>query len=496
MFSSNFFLVKTRRFVPFREIKMDLTFSHFGLGIDFRKDHLILTLLKKSFRKVELVDYEIHSLLPENQKEEREVQALNLINAFISKYNLKKEKVFLSIPREKTVVRFITLPATTKENLRKVVEYEVPKFTPFEKEEIYFDCQILKEEKEELHLVAVFIKKIELDFYLTLLKTIGIEPVSIQIPPIGALNLFYYQNGPQTEQISVLLEVAKSFFEMNLIQKKIWRESFHMPLPQEDRESKILKTFKQSGLEEGSIPNATFYIYGWEGDEALLTRLKEANSLKAILPPPLHRIDVGNKEPHELHKIFGSLGIPLQGLINAPFQLNLLPIEMRKKVRRIGKPLFVVLSLLALLLALSWGTGAFFHYRNELDAINSEIRTRKPEVETIEGLQKKNGVFQKEISEMEKIKSGEPSKIAILNELTQLLPNTVWIWNLKYDGKEIEMNGYADSASDLIPLIDKSPLFERVEFSAPVTKERQMGAEGDREKERFRIKVRIEGRKG
>jgi len=114
---------------------MDLTFSQFGLGIDFRKNHLILTLLKKSFRKMVLVDYEVHSLLPENQKEEREVQLLNLINTFISKYHLKNEKGFLSIPREKTVVRFITLPATTKENLRKVIEYEVPKFTPFEREE-------------------------------------------------------------------------------------------------------------------------------------------------------------------------------------------------------------------------------------------------------------------------------------------------------------------------------------------------------------------------
>ena len=475
---------------------MDLTFSQFGLGIDFRKNHLILTLLKKSFRKMVLVDYEVHSLLPENQKEEREVQLLNLINTFISKYHLKNEKGFLSIPREKTVVRFITLPATTKENLRKVIEYEVPKFTPFEREEIYFDCQILKEVKEELHLVAVFIKKTELDFYLTLLKKIGVEPVSIQIPLIGALNLFYYQNGPQTDQISVLLEVTNSFFEMNLIQKKNWRESFHLPLPQEDRESKMLKAFKQSGLEEGTIPNATFYIYGWEGDEALLTRLKEANSIQTILPPPLNRIEVGKKGPHELHKIYGSIGIPLQGLVTSPFQLNLLPIEMRKKVRQIGKFLSFILSLLALILALSWGTGIFFQHRNELDAINAEIKARKPEVETIEGLQKKSEVLQKEISEMGKIKSGEPSKMAILNELTQLLPNTVWIWNLKYDGKEIEMNGYADSASDLIPLIDKSPLFERVEFSAPVTKERQMRPDGDREKERFRIKVRIEGRKG
>jgi Tfp pilus assembly protein PilN len=475
---------------------MDLTFSQFGFGIDFRKNHLILTLLKKSFNKLTLVDYEVHSLLPENQKEEREIQILNLINTFISKYNLKKEKGFLSIPREKTVVRFITLPATTKENLRKVIEYEVPKFTPFEREEIYFDCQILKEGKEELRLIAVFIKKIELDFYLILLKKIGVEPVSIQIPPIGALNLFSYHHGPQESEISVLFDVAESSFEMNLIQKKDWRESFHLPLPQEDRESKMINTFNRSGLEEASNPSATFYVYGWESNEALLTRLKEANSIKAAFPPPLHRIDIGKKDPHELHKIYGSLGIPLQGLINAPLQINLLPIEMRKKVRQIGKPLFVVLSLLALLLALSWGTGAFFYYRNELEAINSEIKARKPEVETIEGLQKRNGALQKEISEMGKIKLGEPSKIAILNELTQLLPNTVWIWNLKYDGKEIEMNGYADSASDLISLIDKSPLFERVEFSAPVIKERQMRPEGDRERERFRIKVRIEGRKG
>ena len=83
----------------------------------------------------------------------------------------------------------------------------------------------------------------------------------------------------------------------------------------------------------------------------------------------------------------------------------------------------------------------------------------------------------------------------MLKELTQLLPSTVWIWNLKYDGKEIEVSGYADSASDLISLLDKSPLFEKVEFLAPVTKERQMRPEGEKEKERFKIKARLEGRR-
>src|SRR4030043_1742433 len=119
-----------------------------SLGLDFKKSPLILTLLRKSFGRIKLVDYEIHALLPEDQKEEREAQLINLVNGFISKHTINKNKVSISVPREKVVARFIRLPIATKENLRKVLEYEVPKYTPFEKEEIYFDHQILKEEKE------------------------------------------------------------------------------------------------------------------------------------------------------------------------------------------------------------------------------------------------------------------------------------------------------------------------------------------------------------
>ncbi|MCX5907680.1 MAG: PilN domain-containing protein [Deltaproteobacteria bacterium] len=92
-------------------------------------------------------------------------------------------------------------------------------------------------------------------------------------------------------------------------------------------------------------------------------------------------------------------------------------------------------------------------------------------------------------AEFDKITGGEVSKIEILKELSQILPNTVYIWNLKYSGKEIEISGFADSASDLIPLIDKSPLLEKVEFSAPVTKERERRTGTEKERERFKIKM-------
>jgi Tfp pilus assembly protein PilN len=465
-----------------------------SLGIDFKKNHLIFTLLRKSLGKIKLVDYGIHPILAEVQKEEREIQVINLINQFISKHSVNKENISISIPREKVVARFIQLPIATKENLRRVLEYEAPKYTPFGNKEIYFDYHLIKEEKEWLQLFAVFVKKVEVDDYLSLLKKVGIQPLSIQIPSTAALNLFFYHKTMERNEIVILLDVTEPFFEMNLVQGGDWRESFHLPLPPEEKEPRIINTFQRLGLKGDSFPKSTFFVYGLDASEKMLPSLREGNQIKGVFLPPLNRIEAetGASRPD---KIFSSIGVPLKGLIKTRFDLNLLPSEMRKRVRPIGRPLLVILTSLAMILCLTWGIGVFTRYRNELKRITVEIKKKKPEVEVVEKLQRQKEGLRKEISELEKIKSGEVSKIEILREFTQLLPSTVWIWNLKYTGKEIEISGFADSASDLIPLLDKSPLFEKVEFLTPVTKERMMMGSEAKEKERFKIKMRLEVRR-
>ena len=465
-----------------------------SLGIDFRQNHLILTFLKRSLGKIRLVDYGIHPIFPESQKEEREAQVIGLVNSFISKHQIHKERTSVSIPREKVVVRFIRLPAATKENLRKVLEYESPKYTPFEKGETYIDYQILKEEKEWLHLFAVFVRKADVDACLSLLKKVGIKPLSIEIPSTGAFNLFSFNEGAKEGEPSILLDVADPFYEMNLIQERNLTESFHLILPSEERGAKMMNTLKRSGLKGDSLSKSTLFVYGLGADEGMLSSLKEANQIKGVSYPPLNRIEAG-KELSKLYKIYGPLGVALKGLTKTRLDLNLLPFEMRRRVRQIGKPLFIIFTSLALALSLTWGMGIYIRYRKEIKVINTEMKKKKPAVEVVEKLQRQKEELRKELSEFEKIKSGEVSKIEMLRELTQLLPSTVWIWNLKYTGKEIEISGFADSASDLIPLLDKSPLFEKVEFLTPVTKERVVMGSEAKEKERFKIKMRLEGRK-
>jgi len=465
-----------------------------NLGIDFRQNHLILTFLRKTLNRIRLVDYRIYPLWSEGQREVQQAQWISLITSFISKHQVNKERVAVSIPREKVVVRFIRLPLAAKENLRKVLEYEAPKYTPFDKDEVYFDYQILKEDRESLHLIAVFVRKTELDMYLALLRRIGIRPDSVQIPSVAALNLFFYHEGEKGAGNVVLLDLSNPFCEVNLIQGKDWKESFHLSLTPENREDRIVQVLKQAGVNGGLGKKYSFYVYGLDAAEGAMPELSQGEALNKVAPPPLSRIEVGKNEAKPDY-IYASIGLPLQGLAATRVGLNLLPQEMRRKVRQLAKPLFFLLLVLSLVLAGSWGLGAYSYYRTELDRLRAEVKKRKPEVEAVEKLQKRRGELTKEITEMEKITAGEAKRIDILKELTEVLPPTVWTWNLKCAGKDVEISGFADSASELIPILDKSPLFEKVEFSSPVTKERERKGTTEKERERFKIKMKLESRR-
>ncbi len=469
-----------------------------AFGIDFRKNEIIFTYLKKSLGKIRLVDVEAHPILLETFLEEREAQVLSAINSFMSKHQIDRKGTTISIPREDVILRFIKLPISTKENLRKVIEYETSRLTPFEKNEIYFDYQLLKEDKEWLSLLVAFVKRAKVDSLLTLLRKIGIQPLSIQIPTVAALNLFYYHKGMKNGNPIVLIELNEPYVELNLLREKEWIESFQIPFSLGEKTLKIGNLLTRSGFGEEVLSKSKCFVYGSGMEQDRISPLATEVPIKEIQPPPLHRIDLNKLIPNP-HKIYASIGLPLVRLTKTQFDLNLLPLEMRKKVKKIGKPLLAILLTLAFILGVIWGIGTYYQYRKTWSAINEEIRKMKPEVNALEKLQKQRDELIKEVSEFRKIEGEEISKIDLLREITQILPPTAWVWNLTYKGKEVEISGFADSASDLISLFDRSPLFEKVEFSAPVTKERFRGMVGgnpvDKEKERFKIKMRIEERR-
>ena len=70
-----------------------------------------------------------------------------------------------------------------------------------------------------------------------------------------------------------------------------------------------------------------------------------------------------------------------------------------------------------------------------------------------------------------------PTVLAILDELSERLPDDTWLFELSRRGHEVQISGYSPAASSLIGLIESSVLFENARFRSPVTRDTRLGVE-------------------
>jgi general secretion pathway protein L len=73
-----------------------------------------------------------------------------------------------------------------------------------------------------------------------------------------------------------------------------------------------------------------------------------------------------------------------------------------------------------------------------------------------------------------------------LKELTDKIPSDAYLTTLRYRNNRIEMDGFATKSSELIQILESSPLFRNAQFTSPIT-------QGQGGQERFSIVAEIEG---
>jgi general secretion pathway protein L len=91
----------------------------------------------------------------------------------------------------------------------------------------------------------------------------------------------------------------------------------------------------------------------------------------------------------------------------------------------------------------------------------------------------------REAEALERLRREAPQPVEILNELTRVLPDTAWLTDLRLEEGRVDLTGQARSASELLALIERSPLFVDAALAAPVVVEAQDG------RERFSLRARL-----
>jgi general secretion pathway protein L len=168
--------------------------------------------------------------------------------------------------------------------------------------------------------------------------------------------------------------------------------------------------------------------------------------------------------------------------------LNLLSGESGHSTRK-GR-LSRALALLALVLAISAVAIPLQRQRATVAELESQVAAARADAEESLAMRDRLGFLTKSAQFLLAEKTRHPLVVEVLDELTRLVPDQAHLIQLELRDQTVELHGFASTASDLIGLLDESPLFKAPQFRSPVTQDRRSGAE------RFHISVELASDEG
>jgi general secretion pathway protein L len=94
------------------------------------------------------------------------------------------------------------------------------------------------------------------------------------------------------------------------------------------------------------------------------------------------------------------------------------------------------------------------------------------------------------LAQLQQMKLTRIPTLAVLEELSRLLPDTVWLSEFRLEGDMLDISGLAKSGAALPPLFAQSAIFADAALTAPLT------LDAREDKERFSLRVRVKSPAG
>jgi len=103
----------------------------------------------------------------------------------------------------------------------------------------------------------------------------------------------------------------------------------------------------------------------------------------------------------------------------------------------------------------------------------------------VEALKKDMEALSSEIDAINDFKGARTMDLNILADLTSVLPKNAWLTRMRITDTSVEIEGYANSATELLPKLEASKYMRKVEFASPTFRDVRLNAD------RFSIKMEI-----
>ncbi len=389
----------------------------------------------------------------------------------------------LCIPKSWAIVKTVEFPLAVRDNLPDVISYEMDRLTPFTREEALYDFRILREDGGRLMLLIVAARADLVNPYIEALRERGfnVTKVTMNLSGLGTFCSFSHKCAD-----TVFFRLGENEYEAALFSGGFITAARAGSLRAGDEKSRVdvisdeIEALMEEAKRQGGSPNVVLSLKG--GSPTLREMLKlRLNVAFKIFEEGGTTFSLSSGEiPYD------AVGGVLESLWPRAKGLNLLRKGLQEEIRT---P-FTLSVILVVAILIIWAVSLFVPVdveKKRLAEIQSEIAARKEEVRKVETLKKDSEALENEVAIVSNFKSAKPMTLDLIKELTSVLPKKTWLSRVRITEATVEIEGYSSSATELLPKLEASKYFKKVEFASPTFRDVKMNAE------RFSIKMEIEG---
>lgn len=452
-----------------------------SIGVSISPTRVTVMGLRQTLGSVRPVAREVFAL-DAGQPVAAQIEAINRrLVRLISQHRLETASRFLSVPLSSVMWRRMTLPVAARENLPDTIRYEAEKYLPIPLEELYWDFRLIDENRSagELTVLLSVVKRSDLAPFVALAESLpgglsGAEPTTSAIA-----HAFTQRDDIVPADEYGLLVFTSDQVHLLHMQAGVFQggRTYDRPESDVDMVAVVRKGLAALRLGGGDDPETVAFpvsVCAENLSEELQHQLQDA------LPEFTWHTAAWRENDLPEPDMLAAYGLALKGLQKPADATNLMPLRLRKQPSRLGQYLMAALVALTLISGIAWGGSALLQKRFHHARLDREINRLADEVAGIERLQVDAQETRNKLEFLQAQKRGPHNVLDILKALTEIIPDSAWVREIAIASEGIRLDGYADAAAELIPLIDASPLFTDVSFLSAITK----GRDG---KEKFRI---------
>ena len=194
------------------------------LGLDIGSSSIKVLELAETKLGYQLVNFGIEYLPHETIVDSTIMNApvvVNAIRKLITESNIKTpHDVSTSVSGHSVIIRKITLPLMTEEEIEGNIQWEAEQYIPFDINEVNIDYQRLTmegDDQESQDVLLVAVKKEMVNDYTAVISEAGLSPVIMDVDAFASQNMYEVNYEVERGKVITLINIGASVVNINIV---------------------------------------------------------------------------------------------------------------------------------------------------------------------------------------------------------------------------------------------------------------------------------------